>query len=254
VSRRGRMLLFLPSLAGLIALLLAGLTGLPDFGHYSGPYGNVLNGVGVSERHASNLVTAVNFDYRAFDTLGEEFILFTAVLGVTLVLRAMRGERELPQPGEAEEHRFAGASDALRGLALAFTGGLLVLGGYVVVHGAITPGGGFQGGVILAAASFMVFLAGEYMAMRRVAPQKLAELGEAAGAAGFVLIGIGGLIFAGVFMENFLRLGKPGELVSAGTIPLISVSIGFAVAGAFVVLWSEFLDQAIPIRSGGDEG
>jgi multicomponent Na+:H+ antiporter subunit B len=254
VTLATRKRVFLVAVAGLGALLVWGLTGLPDFGHEIGRLGTRIAHAAPAERHVTAAVSAVNFDYRAFDTLGEEFILFTAVLGVTLVLRAMRGERELPQPGEAEEHRFAGASDALRGLALAFTGGLLVLGGYVVAHGAITPGGGFQGGVILAAASFMVFLAGEYMAMRRVAPQKLAELGEAAGAAGFVLIGIGGLIFAGVFMENFLRLGKPGELVSAGTIPLISVSIGFAVAGAFVVLWSEFLDQAIPIRSGGDEG
>jgi multicomponent Na+:H+ antiporter subunit B len=253
VTSRGRALLFLPSAAGLLALLTAALSGLPDFGRYAGPYGNVLNGVGVTERHASNLVTAVNFDYRAFDTLGEEFILFAAVLGVTVLLRAMRGERAVPDPGEMDDHRFAGASDALRGLALAFTGGLLVLGGYVVAHGAITPGGGFQGGVILASASFMVFLAGEYMAMRRIAPHRLAEVGEAAGAAGFVLIGLGGLVFSGVFLKNFLRLGKPGELLSAGTMPLISISIGVAVAGAFVLLWSEFLDQAIAIRSDGGE-
>src|SRR5436190_15493261 len=116
MSPRGRRLLFLPAAAGLLAGLLAAVARLPAFGHYPGPYGFVLNGVGVTERHATNLVTAVNFDYRALDTLGEEFILFTATTGVVLLLRTMRGETE--SPGRAE--RKEGASDALRGFALAF--------------------------------------------------------------------------------------------------------------------------------------
>jgi len=251
VSPRGRMLLFLPSAAALLFLLIDGLHQLPGFGHYPGPYGYVLNGVGVSQRHATNLVTAVNFDYRAFDTLGEEFILFTATTAVVLILRHMRGERE--QPGAADTRR-ENASEALRGLALAFVAALIVLGGYVVVHGALTPGGGFQGGVVLAAGAFVVFLAGEVVAMKRVAPEKLLELGDAAGAAGFVLIGIGGLIFADVFLQNFLDLGKPGSLNSGGTIVLVSIAIGIEVAGAFLLVWTEFLDQAVLVRSGGDEG
>jgi multicomponent Na+:H+ antiporter subunit B len=239
------MLLFLPSAAGLLFLLLDGLHRLPGFGHYPGPYGLVLNGVAVTQRHATNLVTAVNFDYRAFDTLGEEFILFTATTGVVLILRHMRGEDERGQ-GVRE-----GASDALRGIALAFVADLIVLGGYVVAHGAISPGGGFQGGVILGSSAFFVFLAGEAVAMKRVAPEKLLELADAVGAAGFALLGIGGLVFAGVFFENFLELGKPGSLNSAGTIPLVSVSIGLEVTGAFLLIWTEFLDQALFLRSGG---
>jgi hypothetical protein len=44
------------------------LFGLPTFGHYPGPYGDLLNAVGTSERHATNIVTLVNFDYRGCDT------------------------------------------------------------------------------------------------------------------------------------------------------------------------------------------
>jgi multicomponent Na+:H+ antiporter subunit B len=249
VSPRGRILLFLPSAAGLLFLLIDGLQRLPAFGHYPGPYGFVLNGVAVTQRHATNLVTAVNFDYRAFDTLGEEFILFTATTAVVLILRNMRGEREAPGSGRRE-----GASDALRGMALAFVAALIVLGGYVVAHGAITPGGGFQGGVVLSCGAFLVFLGGEAMAMKRVAPEKLLEFADAAGAAGFALLGVGGLVFAGVFFQNFLDLGKPGSLNAAGTIPLVSVSIGIEVAGAFLLIWTEFLDQALFVRSGGSEG
>src|SRR3954470_18179415 len=112
------MLLFLPSAAGLLAGLLDALGRLPAFGHYAGPYGFVVNGVGVTERHATDLVAAVNFDYRAFDTLGEEFILFAAVLGIVVLLRSMRGEREKPSVHASESHTFSGASDALRGFAL----------------------------------------------------------------------------------------------------------------------------------------
>lgn len=183
MSRRARVLLFLPAAAGLLALLVAGLGGLPGFGHYAGPYGFVLNGVAVGQRHATDVVAAVNFDYRAFDTLGEEFILFAAVLATMLLLRAMRGESESVPSKASDEHRFGGASDALRGLALGFIAAMIVLGGYIVAHGHMTPGGGFQGGVVLASGAFMVFLAGEYVAMKRVAPHRLAELGEAAGAA-----------------------------------------------------------------------
>jgi multicomponent Na+:H+ antiporter subunit B len=252
VSSRVRLLLFLPSAAGLLFLLLDGLGRLPGFGHYPGPYGFVVNAAGVRQRHATNLISAVNFDYRAWDTLGEEFILFAATLGVMLLLREVRGERVATGP-DAYGHRFAGASEALRAMGLAFVAGLLVLGGYVVVHGAITPGGGFQGGVILAGGAFIVFLSGEYSAMKRLAPLRLVEAGEAAGAAGFALIGIGGLVFANAFLENFLGLGTPGDLLSAGTMPLISISIGIEVAGGFLLLWSEFLDQAIAIRTGADE-
>jgi multicomponent Na+:H+ antiporter subunit B len=246
VSPRGRLLVFLPAAAGLLFLLLDALHGLPSFGHYAGPYGYVLNGVAVTQRHATNLVTAVNFDYRAFDTLGEEFILFTATTGVVLILRQTRGEGQTESPARDD------ASSALRGLALAFVAGLIVLGGYVVAHGAITPGGGFQGGVLLACGAFLVFLAGEALAMKRVAPEKLLEFADALGAAGFALLGIGGLVFAGVFFENFLDLGKPGSLNSSGTILLVSISIGLEVTGAFLLIWTEFLDQALMVRVGGD--
>jgi multicomponent Na+:H+ antiporter subunit B len=101
VSRRARLVLFALAGAGLGVVLVYGLAGLPAFGDYKAVYGNVINGIGVTERHATDLVTAVNFDIRAFDTLGEEFILFASVLGVVLILREMRGEHERPSQHEA---------------------------------------------------------------------------------------------------------------------------------------------------------
>jgi multicomponent Na+:H+ antiporter subunit B len=84
--------------------------------------------------------------------------------------------------------------------------------------------------------------------MRVVAPHAMVEFGEAAGAAGYALVGVGGLIFAAVFFENFIALGSPGHLLSAGTMPISNIAVGIEVAGAFTLLWAEFMDQALVIR------
>ncbi len=100
-----RMALFLTAAAGFAALLAWGMWGLPDFGDYRGPYGDVINAVAVPERHLTNMASAVNFDYRGFDTLGEEYILFTAVVGLALLLRQgaarLRTSRARPPPTAA---------------------------------------------------------------------------------------------------------------------------------------------------------
>ena len=140
---------------------------------------------------------------------------------------------------------FAGASAAARALALLLVPTLIAIGVYVVVHGQLTPGGGFQGGLILAAAPLAILVAGRYMRMRIVAPHTLVELGEAFGAMGYALVGLGGLVFTGVFFKNFLPFGIPGHLLSAGQMDLASIAVGLEVSGAFLVAWSEFLDQAI---------
>jgi multicomponent Na+:H+ antiporter subunit B len=253
MSRRGRLALFSVSAAGLAVVLVYGLRGLPHFGHYGGVYGNVITGIGVGVRHATDLVTALNFDFRGFDTLGEEFILFGSVLGVVLILREMRGETPSAGREESDRHHFAGASAALRAMSLGLIPALIALGVYIVVHGALTPGGGFQGGVILAAGPLAVFLAGRYLGLKGVAPHVFVEAGEAVGAIGYALVGVAGLIFAGVFFKNFLPAGLAGHLLSAGQMPLASIAVGLEVAGAFLLCWTEFLDQAMLVRGGGEQ-
>src|SRR6478609_4639168 len=83
MSSAVRLRVFLISGAGLLAFLLWSYTGLPDFGHYLGPYGDILVRLSIPERSTTAVVSAINFDFRGFDTLGEEFILFAAVVGVT---------------------------------------------------------------------------------------------------------------------------------------------------------------------------
>jgi multicomponent Na+:H+ antiporter subunit B len=250
MSQRVRLSLFAVAGAGLAAVLVVAFTGLPSFGNYHGVYGQVINGIGVSVRHGTDLITALNFDIRGFDTLGEEFILFTSVLGIVLILREIRGEHEHPHEEESEEHSFAGASEALRALAVGVTLSLIAVGVYIVVHGQITPGGGFQGGVILGTGPLPVFLAGRYLRMRLIAPHRIVELADALGAAGYALVGLSGLVFVGIFFKDAVPLGIPGHLLSGGQMPIASVLVGLEVSGAFLVAWSEFLDQAMLVKGG----
>jgi multicomponent Na+:H+ antiporter subunit B len=247
LSRPVRLTLFGLAGGGLLAVLVIGFTGLPSFGHAHELYGNVTNLLEPTLRHATDVVTGLNFDLRAFDTLGEEFILFTSVAGVALLLRHLRDddeEQELERQG-LEEHRFAGASDGLKLLSLILIPLLVSFGVYVVLHGALTPGGGFQGGVVLASGPVVILLAGRFLSMKRVAPERLTEAADALGAASYALIGLAGLIFVGTYLKNPLPLGTPGQLLSAGMMPLNSIAVGLEVAGAFLVTWTEFLDQAM---------
>jgi multicomponent Na+:H+ antiporter subunit B len=250
MSRTARLGMFAVAGPGLLAVLLIGLHGLPAFGHYHGVYGLLVNRIEPIERRATDIVTALNFDLRAFDTLGEEFILFTSVAGVALLLRHLRGEAEIERAGGIEDHRFAGASSGLRVASLVFIPLLVALGVYVVLHGALTPGGGFQGGIVLAAGPMAILLAGRYLGMKRLAPESAVEAVESIGAASYVLIGLAGLIFASVFLKNFLPLGTPGKLLSAGMMPLNSIAVGLEVTGAFLLTWTEFLDQDLLVERG----
>jgi multicomponent Na+:H+ antiporter subunit B len=248
ISFAARARLFVTAAVVLALVLVWSFGALPGFGDYHGVYGLLLNQVAVPERHATDVITAVNFDYRGFDTLGEEFILFAAVIGLALLLREGRDEEAGPPDDEARGRQVTGASAAVRLITVALVGPTVVLAIYVTVHGHLTPGGGFQSGVIAATALLLVYLGGEYVALRRVRPLQLVEVSKATGAGAFVLIGVGGLIGAGSFLQNFLPLGTIGDVFSAGTIPLLSVAVGLEVAGGFVLLVSEFLDQAIVLR------
>jgi multicomponent Na+:H+ antiporter subunit B len=251
MTRRARLILFVPAAIAGTALMVWGLTGLPDFGHYAGEYGNLLSNLAVPHRGATSVVATTTFDFRGFDTLGEEFILFAAATGVAALLRAGREESEVRSGRRRGEEHAAGASQSTQVLVAALVGPTILFGIYIVVHGHLTPGGGFQGGVILASAGALAYLAGRRAGARRVRAIQWLEREEGLGAAGFTLIGFGGLVFAAAFLENFLPAGDPGSLLSGGTIPLANISVGIEVLGAFLLILSELLEQQF--LSGGSE-
>jgi len=249
VNARARGLAFLAVAGVLAGVLVGGVVGLPAFGRGASAYGLLLDRVAVPERRATDVVTAIVFDYRGVDTMIEEFILYAAALGVALLLRATRDEEER-RPPEARE-RSRGPSEAVRALGVALVGVTVVHGLVLVTHGQLTPGGGFQGGAVLASAAILLFLVGGYPSFRRRAPEPLIELAESAGTSAYPVVGALGLLAGGAFLANVLPLRRPGDLLSAGTLPVLNLAVGIAVAGGFVLILSEFLEQALAIRGRG---
>jgi multicomponent Na+:H+ antiporter subunit B len=113
---------------------------------------------------------------------------------------------------------------------------ILVFGAYIITYGHLTPGGGFQGGMIIVGAVMSFYLAYGYNMMRRFEEDDL-DLSEHIGALSYLLIGLIGL-FAGVsFLSNILRGGAPGSLFSGGIILALNFVVGFKVAaGTLLVL------------------
>jgi len=252
MSARTRLVLGLGSLAGLGALLVWAVAGLPDFGHPRGPYADLAPRIMLDERHVANAVTGITFDLRGFDTLGEELILFVAALGAAVLLRALRTEGAIEEAAAQEERRGPGTADALRALGAVLVGPVLLLGIYVVVHGALTPGGGFQGGVLLAGALLLVYAAGQVAAVERVRPASLVEVADALGAAAYTLVALAGLVFGVAVMDNVLPYGTTGSLLSGGTVPVLSVAVGVEVTAGVTLILSEFVDQMLLRSRGGD--
>jgi len=241
----------LAGLAGLAACYLWACAGLPGFGHYPGPYGPAILKNAIAQTNATGVVSAVNFDYRGIDTVGEEFILFTAAAGMSVVLRVLRGERERPPLDQAMERTAPHTSSAVRIPALLLVGPTVLLGWWLASHAQANPSGGFQGGVILASAFVLVYLSGEFLAFRRFSPADMLDAVEALGAAGFAAIGVTAVAMSLPYLYNYLPLGTiPGAVSSSGTIALISFFVGLEVAAAFVLIVGELLEQTLLVKAG----
>jgi len=242
-----RRWIFLGAIAALVAFYLWGLSGLPGFGNYPGPYGDVINRVAVAQTNATAVVSAVNFSYRGFDTLGEEFILFVAASGVSVVLRHLRGEQE--RDDASADWAMPRATDAVRLAALAFTGPIVLVGWYLAAHAQTTPSGGFQGGVVLASAFVLIYLAGEFLLFKRISPVDITDAVEAVGSGGFAVVGLAALGMGLAYLANFLPRGStPGAVSSSGTIALISFFVGLEVAAAFLLIVAELVEQTLLAR------
>ncbi len=164
---------------------------------------------------AANIVTSVVLAYRGIDTLGEIGILFSAATAAGLVLGKRR--KHAQQDADAGFILTAGA-DLMFPL-------LLIVGFYIILHGHLTPGGGFQGGVILAAAFYLPLLARPGTAVNHTG------LSLIEGLSGAVFIGIGLMaLYSGkAFLEPIIWGGETGNLLSAGTLPVLYLAIGLKV-------------------------
>jgi multicomponent Na+:H+ antiporter subunit B len=236
--------LLLASAVGWAGVELSGLDRSPG-------YGCALTTIAVEERGVRNVVAAVLFDLRPSDTLGEALALFVASAGLQLVLRGMVGERrrDVPRPG-VPGRSVPATSDAVRVVALGLVFPLVALALFLSLRGHLSIGGGLQGGAVAASALAALFLAGRYGTQRRFATEQRLDHLEALSIGGYVVVGLVGLVVSAAFLENLLPLGVPGELLSTGTIPVLSLLVAIEAAAAAVLIIEEIQEEPLEREDG----
>lgn len=244
MNERVRLIVFLLFGGIFLGLYCYSTLDLPAWGHYRGPYGDVIANVAVFERHATDVVNAINYDYRAVDTLGEEFILFTAALGVMMLLRRERGESSKSAiSGRVPDRSVLSTTIQAASVPAVFV--TVLFGLYIGLHGQLTPGGGFQAGVILATAPILVYIAQNTQAFTRITSHPVMEFIEALGAGSYAIVGMAALLLGVPLLTNILPLGQTGDIFSAGTIALISALVGVEVTAAFLLVAYTYLEEII---------
>ncbi len=173
----------------------------------------------VSELKTANTVTAIVVNFRGFDTLGEVTVLFLAATALGSILFKKRhhiGERTVLTPA---------SSIVSAGAKLIFPA-IILLGAYVFIHGHLTPGGGFQGGTIIATGFLLMLIAYRDFSISH----NILSVIESLAGIGFVVFGLLGFINGGTFLQNFMGTGILNDLLSGGVIPVIYILVGFKVA------------------------
>jgi multicomponent Na+:H+ antiporter subunit B len=187
---------------------------------------------GREETGATNIVTSVVVNYRGFDTLGEVTVLFVSAIGLSAVLatRKKKVQREI-EPASLVLYTGCRFLFPL----------ILLFGAYIFIHGHLTPGGGFQGGAIVASAFLLIYLG---CRGRRVS-ESGTKATESLGGLIFVIVGLIGLaVGGGYFLSNFLPKGVLSSLFSAGIIPIIYIAIGFKVGSELAGIIDNLIEES----------
>jgi len=186
---------------------------------------------GIEDTGAVNIVTSVVVNYRGFDTLGEVTVLFIAAIGLGAALTGS-GREKIRKTEPASLVLYTGCR-------LLFPL-ILIFGTYIFIHGHLTPGGGFQGGAIIASGFLLIYLGCRERRISRIA----SNLAESLGGLVFVIIGLLGLAFGGYFLLNFLPKGTVNTLLSAGIIPIIYIAIGFKVGSELASIIDNLIEES----------
>lgn len=120
---------------------------------------------------------------------------------------------------------------------------------YVIMHGHYSPGGGFQGGVIMGASLVLLFLTHGYEESKERMSEKAAILFSSTGVLIYSGIGLLCLLLLGNYLDyGRLSLILNVDLAHARSLGILGVEIGVGFA-VMAVMFSIFLD----ISTGGIE-
>lgn len=266
---------------GLIVVVLAGavlIYATGDFPSFGDP--NAPASVHVSPRYIEktleetsvpNAVTSVLADYRGYDTLFETTVIFSAGVTCFLLLRVPRQKDE--GVSRLYRHRLTGLTFRIRGgedlpphlqefepidtlwtpldfiietVCRYLIPFIQLFGLYVIAHGHHSPGGGFQGGVILGASIILLSLSHDLRTALKRIREKTSALLSPLGV--LVYAGTGALCF--VLGHSFLDYGALAALLPGGPIAarshgifIVEVGVGMAVMGTMVWIFKNLASR-----------
>lgn len=180
---------------------------------------------------SANIVTSIVVGFRAFDTMGEITVLFIAIAGVAALFGLSKKEFEI---SEEIEPNFV-----LRNASKFLLPLIILFGLYIIIHGHLSPGGGFQGGSVIATGVLMFYLS--FVSFKEN-PLKYTFIETLSGFS-YIFIGLLSIIFMGFFLGNFLKTGTIGNIISAGIIPILYFFIGLKVSAELSSTLLYFLDK-----------
>ena len=184
------------------------------------------------ETGAENVVTGVILNYRGYDTMGEVTVIFTGLAAVLGILGRERRRRNYAYPDRSPVR----SSVVVRTAVLFLAPFILLFSIYTILHGDVSPGGGFQGGAIIGA-SMIVFttIFGLWEATARI-PQKIRFPLEGAALVTFFIIGVMGIIGGGEFLTYMLPNVSPTLQPALRTWMTLLVEVGIGVGGAIIFI------------------
>jgi len=202
------------------------------FGASKTKVGNYYIEKGREQTGAANIVTSVVVNYRGFDTLGEVTVLFVAAIGVSTVLATLKKKTKK----EVEPASLVLSTGCRFLFPL-----ILFFGAYIFIYGHLSPGGGFQGGAVIASAFLLTYLG---CRGKRIS-EKRSKITESLSGLVFIVVGLIGLAVGGhYFLYNFLPKGVLFSLFSAGIIPLIYIAIGFKVGSEIAGIIDKLVEES----------
>jgi len=123
-----------------------------------------------------------------------------------------------------------GSSKIIRTIAQKLFPFIMLFGFYLISHGHLSPGGGFQGGVVLGTAIILLALSHSIEQTEKKFKSRWLNMLEKLGILTLIFLGFLGIFFGYSFLGNFLPLGKPGQIASGGLMLPLNIAIGIKVA------------------------
>lgn len=195
----------------------------------------------MEETGVVNTVAGVILSYRAFDTLGEAHVLFSALAAVMILLETHAVTKQTRRERVLDRVVWGAQGDPImQEVTRILFPAVALFGIYVIFNGHLSPGGGFSGGTVFGAGLILHSIAFGDGETRRFFSERI-----------FLIVKVSTLLVYSVVMFAFFvtganglpwsfPLGTVGNIFSSGHILLINVAVGFEVACTMYGMYSMF--------------